>query len=218
MPLLALKSIDCRGSDFLLPIRDELWQGAYFAYVGRMTEEKERKIKMNYYALKHGLDERQEGAVDEEEEEHKGKRKKIKDWVRSHMNEEGLHHHHLQPHESVLSWRELTRTRHMKMKQLRTIKLKVRQVPPSSYVVRWLHPLSLICLQSLPAHPGEALLELVSNSDAPNGDIRARYMNSVNPNVADENDTTRVRQLMTHTTPTRFVCSSRLSLGHPVKL
>lgn len=155
---------------------DELWQVAYLACVGRMTEEKERKIKASYYDLRHRLGEQEadgreaerNNATDEEPKERK--RKRLMHWVKSHVSDEALHHHH-HTQEPALSWRELTKARHLKAKKLAAIKLKPLEVPQ-----------------------GEVLLELVSNSEAPDGVLRVRYLNSADPNVAELSDTSRVTQ------------------------
>ncbi len=168
-----------------------------------MTEEKERKIKASYYDLRHRLDEQEadgreaerNDATDEEPKEPKErKRKRLMHWVKSHVSDEALHHHHHHTHEPALSWRELTKARHLKAKKLAAIKLKVNvsALALSGHLTVRVKYSRCSALQPLDVPQREVLLELVSNSEGPDGVIRARYLNSADPDVAEMSDTTRV--------------------------
>lgn len=204
-------------SHFRIILSDELWQVAYLACVGRMTEEKERKIKASYYDLRHRLGEQEadgreaerNNATDEEPKERK--RKRLMHWVKSHVSDEALHHHH-HTQEPALSWRELTKARHLKAKKLAAIKLKVNvsalAPPPLSGRPGTMDTTGRVwysrysALQPLEVPQGEVLLELVSNSEAPDGVLRVRYLNSADPNVAELSDTSRVCLTQDHTSLT----------------
>ena len=165
---------------FRILFSDELWQVAYLDRVGRMTEEKERKIKAGYYDLRHRLDgqeadgreaERNDATDEEPKEPKERKRKRLMHWVKSHVSDEALHHHH-HTHEPALSWRELTKARHLKAKKLAAIKLKVTV---SALALSGRHGSCQVLTLLCPSAPGCAAEGGVAGAGLELGGPRWRY-------------------------------------------